>query len=192
MDEPYITFDRERFKQVVHYVIARCDPTELGNVKLHKILYFADMLHFMDRHVPLTGADYIKQQFGPTARHLGSVLDELEREGQIRVSTGTYYGFKKKDYVCVAEPDPAAIGNEAQALLNDVIEFVIGRSAKEISELSHNRAWETAKMRERIPYASVYGLQPVEVTDRDIEDCISEVRAARPEIEGEQRAGEFL
>ena len=187
MDETYITFSREQFKNVVHFIVSRCDPEQLGNVKLHKILYFADMLHFMNNGTPLTGVDYQKQQFGPTARHLGSVLDELSREGRVRVATRKYYGFNKKDFISLEEPNSASIGNEAQALLMDVIDFVCGRSAKEISELSHDLAWETAKMGERIPYAAVFGLQPAEITEKDIEDCVREVRSARPAIEAEHR-----
>ena len=187
MDEPYIKFDQERFKNVVHFVISRCDPAHLGNVKLHKILYFADLLHFMNNGMPLTGVDYLKQQFGPTARNLGAAVDELSREGRVSVSVRKYYGFEKKDYVSLEEPDPTVIGNEAQALLNDVIDYVCGKSAKEISELSHDRAWEAARMGERIPYAAVFGLQPVEVTEKDIQDCVKEVRSARPKIEAERR-----
>ena len=192
MDEPYIKFDRDRFKNGVHFVISRCDPTDLGNVKLHKILYFADFLHFMNHGTPLTGVDYLKQQFGPTARHLGSVLEELTNEGRVRVSTRKFYGFDKKDFISLEDPAPSKIGNDAQALLIDVIDFVCGRSAKEISELSHDRAWEAACMGERIPYAAVFGLQPVEVTEENIRDCVDEVRSARPKIEAERRESHVL
>ena len=64
MDESYITFDEDKFSKVVHSVCSKCEPDRLGNVKLHKILYFADMLNFAASGTPRTGADYVKQRFG--------------------------------------------------------------------------------------------------------------------------------
>lgn len=33
-------FSRQKFKDVIHYVVANTRPDELGRVKLHKVLYF--------------------------------------------------------------------------------------------------------------------------------------------------------
>src|SRR6266849_9373459 len=60
-----IQFDRAKLLDVVHYVCAKVPVPELGRVKLHKNLYFADMLHFAATGRPLTGVEYQKQPFGP-------------------------------------------------------------------------------------------------------------------------------
>ena len=65
-----IQFDRRKLLSVVHCICATGPVEELGRVKLHKILYFADMLHYAARGQPLTGVEYQKQPFGPAARHL--------------------------------------------------------------------------------------------------------------------------
>jgi uncharacterized phage-associated protein len=96
MDDSETAFDRVKFKAVVHYICHACPPEDLGNVKLHKILYFADMLSFSDTGKPLTGVEYLKQAFGPTARHLTAALKELEASGALRVDTRNVYGFTKK------------------------------------------------------------------------------------------------
>jgi uncharacterized phage-associated protein len=165
-----IRFDREKLKSVVHFICSQCAPEQLGNVKLHKILYFADMLHFKHTGRALTGVKYTKQQFGPVARHLTSALAALEQEGSIEIRSRDYFGFTKRDYI-VRRPLSVQLANEEAALLHDVMQFVIGHSAREISELSHNVAWETAKMGEEIPYFSVWGWAPSEVTDADIEEA---------------------
>src|SRR5208337_999071 len=90
-----------KLKDVTHYVCYRCTQEELGNVKLHKILYFADMLHFLSERKPLTGVEYQKQAFGPVARHLSWAINELSKEGAIKVEKRDYFGFKKTDYICV-------------------------------------------------------------------------------------------
>jgi uncharacterized phage-associated protein len=185
MDEDYVRFDRAKLKAATLYVCSRMQPHELGNVKLHKILYFADMLRFADQGEPLTGVDYIKQRFGPIARHLTSVLEELAREGSLRIETRNYYGFEKRDYIALAEPDRSVLGNAGVDLLDHVIAFARERSASELSELSHDVAWRAADMGERIPYAGVFGWAPEEVTDEDQQAALAEARRVRPLIERE-------
>ena len=88
-------FHREKFKDVVHYIVARTNPDELGRVKLHKTLYFADMLWFIDKGVALTGAEYRKQPMGPCASRLTWALNALELEGRIKQAREWYYGYEK-------------------------------------------------------------------------------------------------
>jgi uncharacterized phage-associated protein len=177
--------DLQKLKAVVHYICAQCQQDELGNVKLHKILYFADMLHFLGSNKPLTGVEYQKQSFGPIARHLSWAVNELCREGAIRVQKRNYFGFNKTDYISIQRPSSSQLTNSEMSLLNDVIEFVCERSAKEISELSHSDPWKAAEVGETIPYYSAYGLLPSAVTDADIDAAVVEARSIRHEIENE-------
>ncbi len=192
MDETYIQFDRIKFKAAVLYVCSKLSPQEFGNVKLHKILYFADMLKFRDTGTPMTGVDYVKQKFGPTARHLTSVLEELASEGAIRIERRDYHGFEKKDYVALMTVDRSSLGNKNVEILDNVIEFAKGRTATELSELSHDEAWHAADLGERIPYAAVFGWEPIEYTDDDRETALNEVRRIRPLIEQERRESRVL
>ena len=184
MDEDYITFDRSRFKTVVHYIISQCDPDTLGNVKLHKILYFSDMIHFVSEGQPLTGVDYLKQQFGPVARNLSWALAELAKQGDIVVQASDYFGFEKKNYESSTLPDMSRFGNDQIALLNDVIDYVCRHSAREISDLSHNIAWEVAELGERIPYAAAMAFAPSEFVED--EGDIAEARSIRAQVESER------
>jgi uncharacterized phage-associated protein len=175
-DEPVVQLDKQKLKDVVHYVCSKCDQSELGNVKLHKILYFADMLYFQETGTALTGVEYQKQQFGPVARHLTWALRDLESEGRIEVREREYFGFAKKDFVSLQAPRMDRLGNKAPKLLDDVIDFICARSAREISELSHNAAWQAAEMGEVIPYFTAMGLEPSEVTDEDMAWGIQEAQ----------------
>lgn len=177
------TFKRDKFKTVVHFICDRCKPEELGNVKLHKILYFSDMLTFLSKGEPLTGVDYRKQQFGPTATHLSWALSELQREGVLIIKERDYYGFAKKDYISISRPRSMSISNEEAQLLSDVIDFVCAKTAKEISELSHDAAWHAAEMGELIPYHAAFGLLPAELTELDIEEAKVEAQGLRPLID---------
>lgn len=158
------TFGRDKFKHVVHYICANCTAEELGNVKLYKVLYFADMLTYMATFRPLTGVEYQKQKFGPVAKHLGCAVNELCKDGALHVQKREYFGFSKVDYISVRQPASGKLTNSEISLLNDVIDFVCARTAKEISELSHDAAWHKARIGETIPYEAAFGLEPVEIT----------------------------
>lgn len=172
-----ITLDRDKLLDVVHYVCAACSPEELGRVKLHKILYYADMLHFLDSGEPLTGAEYQKQQFGPVAKPLNWTLSRLVERGDIRVEARAYFGYEKQDFISLREPASNRISEAEKRILDDVIEFVTARSAREISELSHTAVWEAAQMGETLPYFTAYALIPSEFTDSDFQ--WAEAEAAR-------------
>ena len=177
MDPGEPKLDFERLVDVVHYVCSKCDPSELGNVKLHKILYFADMLHFVDTGRALTGAEYQKQKFGPCARHLTKALCQLRDEGRIRIEKRDFYGFKKMDYIPIEEPRLDRLGNQnVIPLLDAVIEFVCRKSAKEISDLSHSAAWEAVAMGERIPYYTAFWLKYPQPTEADVVEAERRLR----------------
>src|SRR5262245_62042967 len=136
--QEHFQFDRERFKDVVHYIVHyvgdNLDPSKLGNTKLHKALYFADVLHYLDTGRPLTGADYQRQRFGPTARYLTWALKSLEAEGRISVSKSNYYGYAKTEYRALMPPRTAGLSRPQLQMVEHVIGFVCAHTAVEISE----------------------------------------------------------
>lgn len=171
-----IQFDRNKFLDVIHYVAAQCGTAELGRVKLHKILYYSDMLHFLARRQPLTGEEYLKQKFGPTARHLQAALAELQQLGRVKVAERSYFGCPKQDFIALTRPEPGSLSPDEAALVDAVMDFVCARTAQEISELSHEDAWRLAEMGETIPYFMAYSMVPVEITDDDREWAQREAR----------------
>lgn len=190
MDE-HFQFDRERFKQVVHYAVhyagSRYDVDALGNTKLHKTLYFVDMLHYLDTGQPLTGADYQRQKFGPTARHLSWGLKALQDEGRLSISKRQYHGFLKSDYRSLDEPQIGRISQAHRKLIEDIVDFVCAKTAVEISEFSHDDVWSSVPMGKRIPYYAAFAMFPAEITDKDIEDATQEAARLASEIEAGER-----
>jgi len=161
-------FDREKFKAVVHYLCHHA-RRDFGRLKLHKALYFADMVHFIEHGRPLTGVEYVKQQFGPTARHLKSALDELERSSKVRVTKENYFGLTKYTFESLSQPVSNLLSQRDTDLLGEVLDFVSDHSATALSELSHNEAWRAFEIGAAIPYETAYWLIPVEITVEDVE-----------------------
>jgi|SRR5712691_447185 len=163
-----IQFDRAKLLDVVHYVCAKVPVAELGRTRLHNILYLADMLHFVATGRPLTGEDYQKQPFGPMARHLAWALHTLKDNGSVDVRRRDYFGFPKDDFIALRPADLSRLTADERRLIDDVVDFACGRSAREISELSHDAAWEIMAIGDRIPYFTAYYFYPVAITDEDV------------------------
>ncbi len=193
--EEQIQFNRQKFKDVVHYVVHFAanafGPETLGNTKLHKILYFSDMLRYLGAGAPLTGADYQRQRFGPTARHLTACLKELESEHRILTSRVNYYGYQKAEYRPLTSPHPQALSDEDRSLIEEMATFVCARSAVEISEFSHDDVWSSVPMGERIPYYAAFAMFPSELTDDDMEEAEHESLEIAPQIEVERERRYF-
>ena len=137
----------------------------LGNVKLHKALYYADFLTYLATMKPLTGADYQRQKFGPTARHLSAALLELQDEGRVSVHARDYFGYPKKVYQSRLLPQTNRLTDAERATIIEVLAFVCGLTASEISDFSHDEVWSSVRMGERIPYYASFALIPVEISD---------------------------
>jgi uncharacterized phage-associated protein len=159
--------DREKLKEAVLLIASHCPPEELGNVKLHKTLYFSDMLFFLHEGRPLTGVEYLKQKFGPVARHLTAAISSLQSEGRLAVDETEYFGLFKKVYTPTEPYKRVRLSKEEESLIREVADFVRGKSAKEISEISHNAAWESVELGELIPYFTALRLVPTEINDSD-------------------------
>jgi hypothetical protein len=181
--DPAVQFDRAKFKELILLICASCEPSRLGAVKLHKILYLSEMLQFAFEGHAIAGSVYIKRAFGPTSRELLPALRELEREGAIRIRNVDYFRFRKATYLPQRESYFALFTESELTLIRDVIDFVANHNtAKTISDFSHNRAWEMAEFGAEIPYHTAFALFPSEVSDEAMEWAASvsgEVEAER-------------
>jgi Protein of unknown function (DUF4065) len=194
--QEHFQFDREKFKDVVHYAVHYAGGNYglevLGNTKLHKVLYFADMLHYLGTGRPLTGAEYQRQRFGPAARHLTWGLGALEAESRILISRRNYYGYGKSEYLSLSHPAAGRLSSDQIERIDQMIGFVCGGAAAEIGDFSHDEVWSSVPMGERIPYYAAYAMFPAEITDEDIEDAAQEALRLAPAIEAEKRNGPVL
>ena len=168
IEKPAVQFDREKLLEAVYFVCSVSDPSKLSNVKLHKILYFSDMMRFLETGRPITGVEYIKQKMGPTARHLAWAFRELQSCGALKVSKEEFHGFIKKRYETKEDYPIRKMSAEEKDMLKEATDYFSDMSARETSEISHNAAWRSARMGEVIPYHSVYRLLPVELDDDDM------------------------
>jgi uncharacterized phage-associated protein len=153
-------FDRETFEEVVLYICSQVENIRnLSMTKLHKILYYVDREVYLQTGSPLTGETYIANQYGPTSEHLPEALEALDAEGKLSHVTrkdssdqiGTY---EQNIFIAKETPDvdEAFQASEIQ-LLDDIIEQIsVEFTAEQISDLSHDIVWRSARKGEELPY----------------------------------------
>jgi hypothetical protein len=158
--------DTTKLRAAIKHVVSLCSPDELGMVKLHKTLYYADMVHFATRGEAITGAEYRKREHGPTCDLALTALRQLSEAHEIEVKRVDYFGYWKKEFNLLASPETNELSAEEKGLLADCVEWVCkNNTAKGISEISHNGPWERVEYGEVIPYFTAFSLFPTDVSE---------------------------
>ena len=133
-------FDNFKFKQIVLYIINKINKQELGNVKLNIILWFSDLEKCKNEAYTITGETYIKQNYGPVAKHLPSVLRELEKiDKAITIERETPDSMLL--YTPVKKADTRQFKDDIK-YIDEVIDRFRKMKAEDISELTHTSLWE--------------------------------------------------
>jgi hypothetical protein len=164
-----MTFNTDKFKALVHYICRACaDPSKLGKVKLHKILWYSDGSHFLRRGEPITGETYIKKQYGAFAIHLEDVVAELVHEGRLVVNQVPYFGKEKTEFIAKGDSDKGVFSEKELAIVDTNIEYICeDHTAASISERTHNEIWEMAALNEPLPYEALLVARFLEPTEDD-------------------------
>ena len=164
--------NRHKLKLLVHYIVAKCEnPSMLGSIKLNKVLWVSDLRAYVSWGQPITGEQYVKQQFGPVASTVG-IMNELQAEKKIVVRQREVYGHTKTDYIALVRPENISemFTAEEISLVDEAIDFVCLRhTAMGISAKTHDVIWELAEIGEQIPYEALWASRLDAVTKDDVE-----------------------
>ena len=164
------SFDREKFKALVHYICWRVpDPKTLGAIKLNKILWATDFSHFYTTGESLTGERYVKREFGPVPSGIVQVVRELEAEGAIRTSDVPYFKYTQRQFTPLRPPDMHAFTPGELKEVDEMITLITEHyTAKSVSEASHDHIWKAALEGEEIPHYSIFAVSG-EITQDEID-----------------------
>jgi len=158
-----------KLKSLVHYVCDKSsDPSVLGSIKLNKVLWYSDSIHYMIAGHSITGETYVKRQHGPVPRHILRAVDDLVAEGKIARGRVDHFGFTKNEYIAIKESDVSPFTAEQIKLVDAAFEHVcMNHTARSISEETHGVIWQIAAMGEEIPLATVFASDVGEVDEDD-------------------------
>lgn len=179
-----IRFDRDRFKALVHYICWRCeDPRTLGSVKLNKVLWYGDRIQYLKTGQPVTGATYVKQQSGPAARAFSAVVAELEKEGSVAIRQRSC-SMDMPQYFARQEPDLSVFTPHEVSAIDSIIESICFRDVLPSTDaMADAQVWRLAHIGETLPYFTVFAARPGEITKRDMDWAVEQIRSGKGEID---------
>jgi len=162
-------FQRAKFKEAILYICSKANPECLGAIKLNKVLWYSDVYSYWKFGQSITGAKYFKLEFGPAPKAMLPIQDEMIRDGDIEIKTGNYQGMNKTEYKCLRDPRMSSFSEEEIEILDCYIgEICYSHTATSISNKSHDRIYNLAKMQEEIPYCATLASVLGDITGDDI------------------------
>jgi len=140
-------FDRGKFKELIVYLCAAAEQAGdegFGMVKLNKLLYRADFEAYRLLGRPITGETYQKQEYGPVARDLPIVLDELAAAGRLRWQSIPRGPRTRKVPTMVGDPDAvadmSAFPEDERRVIENTLRELAAYGGKSASEWSHEES----------------------------------------------------
>lgn len=159
-----IEFNEDKFEQLILYIAKRLPPeAALGRVKLAKLLMHSDFTAYVRLGRSITGATYVKAEFGHLALEQDSVEGRLEHRKRLAVVEEDYYGKKLKHITAQRDPDMTDFSEDEIAIIEGALRLYGHESASYLSALSHREiGWIVADENEEIPYDSIFLRRPTE------------------------------
>jgi uncharacterized phage-associated protein len=156
-------FNKEKFKQVLHHIIARCEDIEsAGKTVLFKLPYFSEFNYYELYEEKITGETYRRIDHGPAPLHFNLAIGELESEGKINHFDKDFHGKPQIKYKSLIEPEIDLLTAREMAVINAVIEKHGYMNATEISDLSHmDVPYMATKEKCLIDYELVFYRDPI-------------------------------
>ncbi len=158
MTELWMEADEEKLGELLIYASGKLldDPTG-GATKINKILYYSELSHVRSHGVPITGVAYRKLPQGPAPRQLVPVRDRLIENGDVILREDEYFGRPLHRLVPLRPQRVDSLSQEEMATVDEVIKALWGKTAGEVSGMSHRElGWNMVEMGEDIPLSTAY------------------------------------
>ncbi len=143
-----------KLRELILYISDRCETDEAyGSTRLAKTLFYADFLFYSKHGRSITGERYIRKPNGPMPDSMLAVRDQMVRDQELIVKVRDHLGFPQKRPIAIRQPALSEFSGEEIAMVNYVLSQLEGKSATEVSDLSHRfEGWQVAEDGEEIPY----------------------------------------
>jgi len=158
MKNRLISFDKDKFKQLLHYIVAKCNGfNNVGRTVLYKMLYFSDFDFYELNYKPITGEQYYKLNYGPAPSHFTEVVKELKSEKKIKGINSKYRGFPQKRLISISEPNMNLLNGDEIQVIEKVIKRLSGMSGTMVSGYSHDDIpWKVTEKGKELSYGLVF------------------------------------
>ncbi len=132
--------DLHRFFAVVRFLAEKAAPWK---VKMNKLLFYADFLHFKNYGHSITGARYIAIQMGPVPDNFDGLFNEARLQGVVDIEYVPFDNGNVGEQFKVGKKEPSVSLNEKELeTLAKVVKAFEGLGTSEIIRISHQeKAW---------------------------------------------------
>lgn len=164
---------RDKLRELTLYISQRCesDPN-FGLTKLYKIILFGDVTSYLKFGESITGTAYMKQPFGPVPLHMIQVLEAMQQNNEIVIRYEPIsIRHNQKRIIPIRPANVDSFRPRDIALIEDIIHECKYDNARTISDKSHGKAWELAKIGEIIPYEAFLIADDQTPNQADIEEA---------------------
>jgi len=154
MTEP--RYNGRKFQEMLIYMAEKSkDDPRCGDLKLNKLLYFADMAAFRRRGAAISGAQYQHQPHGPIATPLVPARRQLEQQKRVTVAKRPYFNREQTCTEALTPADPSVFEPDEVAIMEEVIARYWDFDAKAMEDEAHKEpAWRMTEDGETISYRS--------------------------------------
>ncbi len=177
---PDRSYEPERLATLFHYVISRIGGRAgFGATKLYKIAWFSDARQFMLTGQSITGAEYIKEEFGPIPKMARAIRSSLVASGSIKEWRDSQLFGEPWKFKALTQPNINLFSSEERAIIDFWIKNIDEQhTATSISELSHDYGWEIVGLKEHLPFSAFFAdriREPNEVESSWVKKRVSEL-----------------
>jgi putative zinc finger/helix-turn-helix YgiT family protein len=137
-------YDLEKLKNMILYLVKRLDG--VLKVKLNKLLWYCDFLHFKDTSVSITGSQYVRLKYGPVPNNYERIIGIMQPEllDKDEISFNTEEGIVGEQFTALLEPDESIFSETEIQVMNFVADTFHKYTSTEIMNKSHQ---ETAYLK---------------------------------------------
>ena len=171
----------QRLTEAVYFVCekASANPEKLDQIKLNKVLWYADASAYLRRGESITGEVYIKKPFGPVARHNRIAVNQLEtakvlRRGRAASGSGNW----NTHFDMTGDFEIALLSDDDRKTITRVYHSIVVGSitSMDISARTHGEIWQLAERDEELPLYTVFAENLGEVTQEHMERALEGIQ----------------
>ena len=160
------------FKRLLEAIYHICDrasanPERLDQIKLNKVLWYADAWAYLQRGESITGEVYIKKPFGSVARHNRIAVDQLEAIGALRRGkSASGSGYWNTHFDLTGDFPREVLSEDEVKTIDRVYQSIVegNITSMDISDRTHGEIWQLAENDEELPLYTAFAERLGEVT----------------------------
>jgi len=134
-------YDLEKLKNMVLYLVKRLDG--VLKVKLNKLLWYCDFLHFKETSISITGTQYVRLQYGPVPNNYDLITDIMQLEepqkllDKSEIEFDTEKGIVGEQFTALVEPDESIFSGKEIEVMNFITDTFRHYTSTGIMNKSH-------------------------------------------------------